>query len=89
MASVDSGSADGVPPQRLTLTFGFGRGLFTKDDKDQYRLAQRLPDALADLPLFHCDQLDPARCGGDLSVQACADDPQVVFNAMRVLGQIA
>lgn len=35
------------------------------------------------------DRLDPARCGGDLCVQACADDPQVAFHAVRNLARLA
>ena len=31
--------------------------------------------------------LDPARSGGDLCVQACADDPQVAFHAVRNLAR--
>ena len=31
----------------------------------------------------------PARTGGDLSVQACADDPQVAFHAVRQLARLA
>jgi deferrochelatase/peroxidase EfeB len=34
------------------------------------------------------DQLDPARCDGDLCVQACADDPQVALHAVRNLLRI-
>ena len=38
---------------------------------------------------FNGDQLQPARTGGDLSVQACADDPQVAFHAVRELDRLA
>ena len=31
----------------------------------------------------------PERTGGDLSVQACADDPQVAFHAVRQLARLA
>ena len=31
---------------------------------------------LVDLPQVAGDALEPARCGGDLVPQACADDPQ-------------
>ena len=31
----------------------------------------------------------PALCGGDLGVQACADDPQVAFHAVRNLARIS
>ncbi len=85
----DSGEATGLGAARLTLTFGFGAGLFVKDDKDRYGLAKRRPEAFADMPHFVGDQLVPAHTGGDLSVQACADDPQVAFHAVRQLARIA
>jgi len=85
----DSGDAVGLGPARLTLTFGFGAGLFEKDGQDRYGLRSRRPAALADLPRFNGDQLVPANTGGDLSVQACADDPQVAFHAVRQLARIA
>ncbi|HLI13098.1 MAG TPA: iron uptake transporter deferrochelatase/peroxidase subunit [Alphaproteobacteria bacterium] len=85
----DSGEAIGLPPSRLTLTFGFGPGLFIKDGKDRYGLAAQRPAALVDLPRFNGDQLVAARTGGDLSVQACADDPQVAFHAVRQLARLA
>ncbi len=85
----DSGDALGLAPARLTVTFGFGAGLFEKDGKDRYGLASSRPAALVDLPRFNGDQLVPARTGGDLSVQACADDPQVAFHAVRQLARLA
>ena len=89
VAGPDGGNALGLDPARLTLTFGFGPGLFVKDGLDRYGLASHRPAALADLPKFNGDQLDPARSGGDLSVQACADDPQVAFHAVRELARLA
>ena len=85
----DSGDALGLSPSRLTVTFGFGAGLFTKDGKDRYGLASRRPEALVDLPRFVGDQLADARTGGDISVQACADDPQVAFHAVRQLARLS
>jgi deferrochelatase/peroxidase EfeB len=87
--AADSGEVLGVAPARLTLTFGFGAGMFTKDGKDRYGLAPRRPQAFVDLPRFVGDQLVEAHTGGDLSVQACADDPQVAFHAIRQLARIA
>jgi deferrochelatase/peroxidase EfeB len=81
----DSAEALGLNPARLTMTFGFGAGLFVKDGVDRYGLAARRPEALVDLPRFNGDQLAPAATGGDLSIQACADDPQVAFHAVRQL----
>ena len=85
----DSGEALGLSPARLTITFGFGAGLFIKDGKDRYGLANLRPAALVDLPKFAGDQLVESRTGGDLSVQACADDPQVAFHAVRELARLA
>jgi len=85
----DTGDVIGLPPSRLTVTFGFGPGLFTKDGKDRYGLASRRPVALVDIPKFNGDQLVDAQTGGDLSVQACADDPQVAFHAVRQLARLA
>jgi deferrochelatase/peroxidase EfeB len=85
----DSGEASGLSPQRLTVTFGFGPGLFVKDGKDRYGLEKYRPEALADLPRFAGDQLVPADSDGDLSVQACAEDPQVAFHAVRQLARLA
>jgi deferrochelatase/peroxidase EfeB len=85
----DSGEALGLPPARLTVTFGFGAGLFIKEGQDRYGLASRRPAALIDLPTFNGDQLVAARTGGDLLVQACADDPQTAFHAVRQLVRLA
>jgi deferrochelatase/peroxidase EfeB len=85
----DSGDALGLSPARLTVTFGFGPGIFVKDNKDRFGLAARRPEAFVDLPKFNGDQLVPALTGGDLSIQACADDPQVAFHAVRQLALIA
>jgi len=85
----DSYDAAGLDADRLTLTFGFGPGMFTKDGNDRYGLAKHRPDALADLPRFNGDQLVPERTGGDLCIQACADNPQVAFHAVRQLSRLA
>jgi deferrochelatase/peroxidase EfeB len=86
---LDSGEEAGLPPARLTLTFGFGAGLFVKDGQDRFGLQARRPEALIDLPAFPGDQLQPGRTGGDLSVQACAEDPQTAFHAVRQLCRLA
>jgi deferrochelatase/peroxidase EfeB len=79
----------GLPPARLTVTFGFGPSLFGRPGSgDRFGLAAARPRELEELPALPGDELDPARCGGDLAVQACADDPQVAFHAVRNLARI-
>lgn len=85
----DSGEGLDLAPSRLTLTFGFGAGLFEKDGKDRFGLAARRPEAFIDLPHFPGDQLVEQWTGGDLVVQACADDPQLPFHAVRQLSRLA
>ncbi|GGK55460.1 iron uptake transporter deferrochelatase/peroxidase subunit [Streptomyces flaveus] len=79
----DTGEALGLKPSRLTLTIGFGPSLFGK-----FGLEGERPEALVDLPKFAGDNLDKNRSGGDLCVQACADDPQVAVHAVRNLARI-
>ncbi|WP_283399104.1 iron uptake transporter deferrochelatase/peroxidase subunit [Microbacterium sp. ER1] len=85
----DTGEALGLPAAGLTLTFGFGPGLFENEDGDRYGLAARRPSGLERLPAFLGDDLDPAASHGDLCIQACADDPQVAVHAIRNLSRIA
>ena len=85
----DTGEALGLSPARLTLTFGFGPSFFEKDGQDRFGLADRRPDALAPLPPLTGDVLDEGRSDGDLCIQACADDPQVAFHAVRNLVRIS
>ena len=84
----DSGETLGMSPSRLTLTFGFGPELFTANGADRYGIAHLRPAALADLPHFNGEQLAPGQSGGALSVQACANDAQVAFHAVRQLARI-
>jgi deferrochelatase/peroxidase EfeB len=77
----DTGEAYDLPPSGLSITVGFGPSLFD----DRFRLSGRRPAALRDLPGFRGDDLDPARSGGDLCLQACANDPQVAVHAVRNL----
>ncbi|MEU3472703.1 iron uptake transporter deferrochelatase/peroxidase subunit [Rhodococcus sp. NPDC006774] len=79
----DTGEALGLTASSLTLTIGFGPSLF-----DRFDLASKRPASLADLQHFPADNLDPARSGGDLCIQACADDPQVAVHAIRNLARV-
>lgn len=80
----DTGEALDLPASALTLTFGFGPSLFD----GRFGLADKRPATLVDLPAFPGDDLDPKRSGGDICVQACANDPQVAVHAIRNLARI-
>ncbi|TDV45452.1 iron uptake transporter deferrochelatase/peroxidase subunit [Actinophytocola oryzae] len=80
-APADTGEALDLPASALTLTIGFGASLFDS----RFGLADKLPPALAPLPRFPADELDPARSDGDICLQACANDPQVAVHAIRNL----
>ncbi len=89
----DTGEALGLHASRLTLTIGFGPGLFgpsasAPDRGDRFGIANRKPAALTDLPAFAAERLEPARSFGDICIQACADDPQVAVHAIRNLARI-
>nr|WP_311243468.1 iron uptake transporter deferrochelatase/peroxidase subunit [Microbacterium sp. WCS2018Hpa-23] len=85
----DTGEALGLPAAGLTITIGFGPGLFENEDGDRYGIAAGRPAALERLPAFLGDDLDPQASHGDLCIQACADDPQVAVHAIRNLSRIA
>jgi deferrochelatase/peroxidase EfeB len=80
----DTGEALGLAPARLTVTFGLGPSLFD----ERFGLAGLRPAPLRQLPALPGDELNRERSGGDLCVQACADDPQVAFHAVRNLARI-
>ncbi|MDO4776155.1 MAG: iron uptake transporter deferrochelatase/peroxidase subunit [Cardiobacteriaceae bacterium] len=80
----DTGEADSLNPHNLTLTFGVSPSFF-----DKLGIAHLRPAALRDLPHFPRDQLKAHYSGGDLCIQACADDPQVAFHAVRNLVRAA
>ncbi len=85
----DTGEALGLPPSQLTITVGFGPTLFRDaQGRDRFGIADKRPAALADLPHFAGDALKPELSGGDICVQACANDPQVAVHAIRNLARI-
>ncbi|HUQ00696.1 MAG TPA: Dyp-type peroxidase [Aeromicrobium sp.] len=89
LAPDDTGEAMDLEPANLTITIGFGPGLFRDEDgKDRFGLADRQPAVLRPLPRFPLDALVPGTSGGDLCVQACADDPQIAVHAVRNLTRI-
>lgn len=110
----DTGEAMDLETANLSITIGFGPGLFREyadhdghggerrggdhrgrdhrdrghAGRDRFGLADRQPDALRPLPRFPLDTLIPGTSGGDLCVQACADDPQIAVHAVRNLTRI-
>lgn len=85
----DTGEAVGLSPSNLTITFGVGPSLFVKNGRDRFGLQSKQPRELVDLPRFAFDALKEEWTGGDLCIQACADDFQVAFHAVRNLVRIA
>lgn len=84
----DTGEALGHTAERLTVTIGFGPTLFIKDGVDRFGLASQRPAPLIDIPPMRGDALQPERSGGDICVQACSDNPQVAFHAVRNLARL-
>ncbi len=81
----DTGEALDLAPASLTVTVGLGPRVFT----DTYGLADHRPPAMRELLRLPSDALRPELTGGDLSLQACADDPQVAYHAIRNLARMA
>jgi deferrochelatase/peroxidase EfeB len=76
----DSGETAGLTPGRLTITFGLGPRIFSLPG-----MGAKRPPGFRALPSFPTDRLDPGLSGGDLVVQACAEDPTIAFHAVRML----
>ena len=76
----DTGETVGLNPYRLTLTFGVSASFLTK-----LGLEKKRPKLFRDLPAFPKEQLREQYTGGDIVIQACADDEQVAFHAIRNL----
>jgi deferrochelatase/peroxidase EfeB len=85
----ETGEALGLGAAGLTLTFGFGPRLFGPAGRDRFGLAAARPAELEVLPPFQGESLQSERSGGDLCVQACAENPQVAFHSIHVLSRIA
>ena len=81
----DTGEALNLGPAALTVTVGLGPKVFA----ETYGLAHHRPDLLRELNQLPSDAFEPHLTGGDLSLQACADDPQVAYHAIRDLARIA
>ena len=83
--ALDSGEAQGLGAQALTVTVGLGPGLFDS----RFGLANQRPSLLTLLPDLPSDQLTKEFTGGDLCLSACANDPQVAYHAIRNLSRMA
>lgn len=81
-AADGTGEGAQLEPAALTVTVGLGAGLFDA----RYGFRDQRPDGLL-LPVE--EELDAARSGGDLLVQVCGDDRQVVFHAVHQLSNAA
>ncbi len=80
----DTGEVFGLSPASLTVTLGLGPEVFG----ERFGLGAHRPALFGPLPRLNGDELDPKLTGGDLSVQACADDPQVCYHAVRNLARL-
>lgn len=67
-------------PARLTVTFGFGPGLFTAAGVEHLR-----PETVAPLPAFSIDRLEKQWTGGDLLVHIGAEDGVTLAHALRMI----
>lgn len=76
----DTGETVGLNPHRLTLTFGVSADFLKK-----MGLESKRPKLFRDMPPFPKEQLQDKYTGGDIVIQACADDEQVAFHAIRNL----
>lgn len=74
----------GLGASGLTVTIGLGASALVKAG-----LSESIPDALAPLPAFAGDRIDPARSDGDLGIQVCAEDQVVAAGAAHALSNLA
>ena len=85
LGASDDAVVAGLGPAALTVTVGFGQSLFGQAGIP----ASARPEALAPLPAFAGERLDPARSNGDIGVVVAADDKVVASHAARVLRRLA
>lgn len=83
-AAGDDAMAYGRGPASLTVTIGLGASLLRATG-----LGHRVPAALAPIPAFPGDRLDPAASDGDLCVLVAGNDGLVVVHALRALRRAA
>ena len=68
-----------MPADGLTVTLGFGSSVFD----DRFGLAAAKPKRLTPMRTFPDDSLEEAFLHGDISLQLCANHPDVVHHAIR------
>lgn len=80
----DTGELYDMYTANLSITFGLGPSLFD----ERFGIAAHKPDKLVELPRITGDRIKDS-VGSDFGIQICADDPQVVFHALRGLARMA
>jgi deferrochelatase/peroxidase EfeB len=70
-----------LPSQQVAFVFGMGSSLFD----ERFGLSRLRPAKLTQMESFPNDNLDPAQCGGDLSIQICANSSDIAVHALRDL----
>jgi deferrochelatase/peroxidase EfeB len=81
----DTGEALDLGAASLTVTIGLGPKIF----RPGFGLERHRPPLLRELRHLPSDNFERGLTGGDLSLQACADDPQVAYHAIHDLARIA
>lgn len=68
-----------LSPDSLTVTIAVGHSLFDQ----RFGLSDKKPSKLIPMPRFPNDRLQKQWCGGDLSIQFCANSRESVIYALR------
>jgi deferrochelatase/peroxidase EfeB len=82
----DSGEIEPGHPYSLTITFAAGSSLFVDaSGADRFNLAVARPHQLVPIDKLPADEIDASQSEGDLLIQVCANNQQVVLHAVRNL----